>query len=447
MTERQPSAGPGHSSRAPRVGFFGHLGAGNIGNDASMECVFRYLRAERPDAIVDAMCPGPECVKERYAIEAIYLFWHHKYDQRVSGALAIGVKILGKALDVVRTARWVRRHDVVIVPGAGVLESSLPLRPWGMPYAMFLLSLSGRLFGTKIALVSVGAGAVNQRMTRWLFNSSARLAFYRSYRDASALEAMRQRGLDTRRDHVYYDLAFALPQPPAEGGGGEHTRIVAVGVMAYFGSNDDRKHAGEIYSSYVTGMKHFVRYLVSSGRQVRLLVGDTNGSDGSVVEEILTDLRESRPHLHPSSVTALPVTSFTDVMRAMLPADSVVAIRYHNVVAALRISKPTISIGYSPKHDILMKDMGLADFCQSANTIDVARLIDQLTELEKRSVEIREMLQKRNDDIAGIVDGQFSELSSLLFSVGERNRTATVVASSGQVPVEAAGKISPEEAD
>ena len=68
-----------------------------------------------------------------------------------------------------RTASWVRRHDVVIVPGAGVLEASLPLWPWGMPYAMFLLSASGRLFGTKVALVSVGAGIINQRATRWLF--------------------------------------------------------------------------------------------------------------------------------------------------------------------------------------------------------------------------------------------------------------------------------------
>ena len=29
---------------APRVGLFGYLGSGNIGNDASMEAVLRYLR-------------------------------------------------------------------------------------------------------------------------------------------------------------------------------------------------------------------------------------------------------------------------------------------------------------------------------------------------------------------------------------------------------------------
>ena len=42
--------------RRSRVGLFGLLGSGNIGNDASMDAVLRYLRADHPDAIVDAMC-------------------------------------------------------------------------------------------------------------------------------------------------------------------------------------------------------------------------------------------------------------------------------------------------------------------------------------------------------------------------------------------------------
>ncbi len=189
---------------------------------------------------------------------------------------------------MVRTASWVRSHDVVIVPGAGILEASLPMIPRGFPYALFLLCASGRMFGTKVAMVSVGAGAVNQPLTRWLFNSAARLAFYRSYRDAGAREAMRKRGLDISRDHVYPDLAFALPAPPCDA---VDEQTVAVGVMAYYGTNDDRKQAEEIYARYVDGMKRFVRWLVDSGRRVLLIVGDTNGSDDNVVQEILADLR------------------------------------------------------------------------------------------------------------------------------------------------------------
>ena len=106
---------------------------------------------------------------------------------------------------------------------------------------MFLLCTSGRLFGTKVALVSVGANVIHQRVTRRLVTAAARRAFYRSFRDSSARDAMRQMGLDTSGDAVYPDLAFSLPVPAA--GEREAAGAVGVGVMEYSGSNDDRQHA------------------------------------------------------------------------------------------------------------------------------------------------------------------------------------------------------------
>jgi polysaccharide pyruvyl transferase WcaK-like protein len=377
-----------------------------------MEAVLGYLRADHPEAILDAMCGGASQVGDRYGLPAVPLFWYQKYDQRVSGAPAIALKILGKGVDVFRTAAWVQRHDVVIVPGMGVLEASLPLRPWGFPYALLLLSASGRLFGTKIALVSVGAGVIRQPLTRWLFNNAARLASYRSYRNVGSREAMRDRGLDTANDPVYPDLAFALPAPPDRPG---DAQTVCVGVMDYHGSNDDRRRAGEIYSAYVTEMKHFVRWLVDSGRRVRLLVGDTNGSDGNVVQEILADLRISRPGLDASWVAAEPVTSFADIMRAMQPASTVVAIRFHNVLAALKLGKPTIAISYSPKHEALMKDMGLPAYCLPVTALDLDSLARQFTRLQSNTDQIRRTLMERNAANEQLLSEQFAALWTAFF--------------------------------
>jgi hypothetical protein len=50
------------TSVPPRVGLFGLLGQGNLGNDGSMEAVLAYLRAEHPDVILDALCPEPDLV-------------------------------------------------------------------------------------------------------------------------------------------------------------------------------------------------------------------------------------------------------------------------------------------------------------------------------------------------------------------------------------------------
>lgn len=65
---RLPGAGAGL-----RVGLFGNLGSGNIRNDASLEAMLKYLAAAQPGAVLDAMCAGPQTVKDRYGVPAIAL--------------------------------------------------------------------------------------------------------------------------------------------------------------------------------------------------------------------------------------------------------------------------------------------------------------------------------------------------------------------------------------
>ena len=65
--------------------------------------------------------------------------------------------------------------------------------------------------------------------------------------------------------------------------------------MAYRGGNDDRQQAESIYGSYLEQMKQFVIWLVDNGRCVRILVGDTNGSDDEVVQAILDHVHRQRP--------------------------------------------------------------------------------------------------------------------------------------------------------
>ncbi|MGW6404773.1 polysaccharide pyruvyl transferase family protein, partial [Streptomyces sp. NPDC055134] len=267
-----------------RVGVFGLLGSGNFGNDGSLEAVLGYLRAEHPEAVLDALCGGPEAVAARYGIPATRLHWYRGEYRTASRAGAIAAKGLGKLVDAFRTAAWVRRHDVVIVPGMGVLEATLPLRPWGLPYSLFLLCVSGRLLRTRVALVSVGAAAIGNRPTRALVRWSARLATYRSYRDVQSRDAMRAMGVNTTRDEVYPDLAFALPAPLASTPSGP-PGPVCVGVMDFHGGNDDRARAEEIHRRYLDGTIRFVRTLAEEGRPVRLLTGDDG--DASVVAAIL----------------------------------------------------------------------------------------------------------------------------------------------------------------
>lgn len=387
-----------------RVGLFGLLGSGNLGNDGSLEAVVRFLRAEHPDAELTAFCGGPDIIAARYGIRATALNWYRK-EYRTAGDLrSIALKAVGKVVDVVRTAAWVRKQDLVVVPGMGVLETTLPLRPWGLPYSMLLLSLSGRLFGTRVAFICVGASVIGNPPTRRITTLAARLASYRSYRDEFSRDAMREMGVDTSRDEVYPDLAFALPVPHAE----RQPGLVGVGVMAFRGGNDERAHAEEIYRSYVDGMKEFVRRIVEQGRAVRLFTGDR--VDAPVVDEILAECGPS--------VSVTTVSSLDGLMREMAPVDAVVATRYHNVLCALKTRTPTISVGYAGKNDVLMQGMGLGEFCHPARAIDVDRLMEQFHELESRSDELVSVLEQRNTAQGEALKAQFAVLTAML--EGER---------------------------
>ncbi|MFE1910775.1 polysaccharide pyruvyl transferase family protein [Streptomyces anandii] len=388
---------------AARIGVFGLLGSGNLGNDGSLEAVLAHLGREHPEAVVEALCGGPEAVAARYGIRATRLHWYRGEYRTASRAGAIAAKGLGKLVDVFRTAAWVRRQDVVIVPGMGVLEATLPLRPWGFPYSLFLLCASGRLLGTRVALVGVGAAPIGNRATRTLVRWSARLAAYRSYRDVPSREAMRAMGVDTARDDVCPDLAFSLPTVRAPLGAPGR---VCVGVMDFHGGDDDRARAEEIHRRYLDGVIRFVRALVEEGRPVRLLTGDE--CDAPVVAAILGAVDSPL-------VTAAEPASLADLMKETSAAGAVVATRYHNLICALKTGTPTLALGYAAKSEALMERMGLGAYCHPAREVDADRLLEQFRELEKRAPELRRTLAERNRVAADQVDSQFRALTAALF--------------------------------
>ncbi|MFE3659937.1 polysaccharide pyruvyl transferase family protein [Streptomyces sp. NPDC059165] len=395
------------------MGVFGLLGSGNLGNDGSLEAVLGYLRAEHPEAVVDALCGGPETVTTRFGIPATRLHWNRGEYRTASRAGAVAAKGLGKLVDVFRTASWVRRHDVVIVPGMGVLEATLPLRPWGFPYSLFLLCASGRLLRTRVALVSVGAAEIGNRPTRALVRWSARLAAYRSYRDAQSRDAMRAMGVDTARDEVYPDFAFALPTPRASAPS-DSPGPVCVGVMDFHGGNDDRPRAEEIYRRYLDGTIRFVRALVEEDRPVRLLTGDA--CDASVVTAILDTVDSPL-------VTAAEAASLADLMKETAAADTVVAVRYHNLICALKTGTPVLALSYAAKSDALMDRMGLGAYCHPAREVDADRLLQQFRALEKRSPELRQTLAERNRAVARQLKDQFTALTTALFPAADHTHT------------------------
>lgn len=402
---------PGRTSSGEglRVGLFGVLGSGNWGNDGSLEVILDFLRGRFPDARLGFMAMGPDCVEARYGIAATHLQWYEDNMDRLAWVPETVLKLTGRLLDPVRTLRWVRRFDVVIVPGAGVFETTTPTRPWGLPYSLLALGLAARLTGTRLAYVCVGANATRDAATRSVLAGAAWLAHYRSYRDELSRDAVRDMGVDVGADSVYPDLAFAIDVPPKRAVG---DRVVGVGVMNYYGGNDDRYRAAEIHESYLAAVKRFVGMLVDEGWQVRLFTGDKE--DEGVLQEILDHRPARRGPGGDVAVVAESVHSLAELMKVLAEVDLVVASRYHNVLAALKLAIPTLSISYATKNDVLMTSMGLGEFCHPAGEIDFDRLVDQFRGLERRRGELvdgmvacnranHEGVARQLDDLAGIL--------------------------------------------
>jgi polysaccharide pyruvyl transferase WcaK-like protein len=221
---------------------------------------------------------------------------------------------------------------------------------------------------------------------------------------------MRQMGLDTSRDEVYPDLAFALPEPARV----DHPdRTVALGVMAYHGTNADRDRADEVYATYTAKIVEFARWLVDEGYRIRLITGDP--SDLSVVEAVYDDLRRTRPELAEKRLISEPAETLGELMTQLAGVDVVVASRYHNVLSALKLSKPTISISYGTKSDVQMEKMRLAEFRQPIQGLDVARLIDQFRALEARAETVVPVMREKNAEYVESLERQYDVLSAALF--------------------------------
>ncbi|MEP7737350.1 polysaccharide pyruvyl transferase family protein [Nocardioides sp. 31GB23] len=386
------------ADRRLRVGFLGRLGAGNLGNDASLEVVLGLVRSRRPDAVLDAMCSGPEVVRERYDLPAVELH------RALRGPTAWRV-LAGLGVDAVRIGRWVRQHDVVLVPGMGTLESTLHERAWQMPWTLLVMAASGRLWRTRVALVGVGAGAVPEPVQRRMLVGAARLAHYRSFRDERSRDDLRRMGLRTD-DGVYPDVVLALPVPA---GPGARPRSVGLGVMAWSGSNGERAQAERLHAAYVAEMGRVVERLLERGYDVSVLVGD--GDDVPVARALVAGARDERVRL-------LVPTTPDELVEAVASVEVVVAARYHNVVGALRSATPVVALCYAPKHRDLMALMGVEELCHDLRGLDAARLVDHVDEVHRDREALRARLERRLDELAPVFERHFDEVAARVLGAG-----------------------------
>ena len=381
--------------QAGSVALFGLFGCGNLGNDGSLEAMLEFLRRARPRAELFCICGEPDLVAERFGLRTVAIRWTGRPDGLSRKLNRLLLKAPSKLADLVNSFRHVRKADVMIIPGTGILDD-FGERPLGMPFDILRWCLAARIMGTKVAFVSIGAGPIDHPVSRWLMIAAARLAHYRSYRDAQSREFMEGAGLDAGDDPVYPDLAFKLPEPtPTTRATPRSPLTIGVGVMSYYGWYGFADGGQAIFDTYVAKIARFVSHLLDEGHNVRLLTGES--TDWTAVESVIDRVSVARPDDLAPAIEAEPVHSLHDLMGQISKTDVVVATRYHNIVCALKMAKPTISLGYAKKNDVLMASMGLGEYCDHVERFEVRALIQQFSRLCADRQEFEHMLLHSNN--------------------------------------------------
>ena len=156
--------------KSPRICFYGNFGAGNLGNEATLQAVIERILRCWPDGQLLCFCTNPQDVRTRHCIAALPM-------QAINRTAAVGSggtvrrsrltrlfriafhRIPLEFIHWIRCLHAVRRADILIVAGTGIVCDYLT-GPVGYPYEIFKLSALAALCRVKLTFLSVGVGPI-----------------------------------------------------------------------------------------------------------------------------------------------------------------------------------------------------------------------------------------------------------------------------------------------
>lgn len=357
-----------------RIGLLGGIGGGNTGNEVSYAVVRAVLAEKLDGARFAIITPMPEGALHTIA-DPGDLVLPMRAPRPGSGRrpLTVARRVLAELRHVGSTAQAVGGLRAVVVCGTGILDD-FEEPWWGMPWSLALWAVSARARRRPFALVAVGAGPIDGRVSRVLHRMTVRLATSVTYRDADSLRTMARIGAERADARVTCDLAFGYggrPGRPAEPG---ERMCVGLGVMDWTGwQGADR--AG--HERYVGVLCETATALLADGHRVLLLTGQPP-VDGPVAAEVRQRVRDRVPG---GAIEIARCGTFGELCTSIDATDIVVAARFHAIVAALVRGRPVVSMGYAPKNRELLLAAGLTDADRMIAAVTASWVLERITRI------------------------------------------------------------------
>jgi len=415
-----------------KISLFGNFGTHNLGNECTLQAVIHNVRKHLPDVPTDCICSDPEDVSARYNIPAIPIYSRHRNASRsraeapYTNALVrlvrrVFIRVPQELLHWITAFRTLKGTKMLIMTGTGML-TDFGITPLDLHYEILKWSLAAKLRRCKVVFLSVGGSRLDHPLSRWLVKFALSLADYRSYRDRFSRDCLDGIGANTSADPVYPDLAFSFPRTGLPGSPKRNRtgRVVGVGLMDYYGKESRRETGEHVYRAYLETMARFTGWLLNQQYTVRLLIGDVS-YDKRAKHDLREVLDRDRVTYDDRQLVDEPVFSVEQLLAQLATTDVVVATRFHNVLLALLLNKPVVSIAYDPKIDALMAEAGLAAYCQPIDDIDVQKLIGKFSRLEANRETVKADLRRQVEQHRRVLDEQYA----IIFKMCGRSGVAT----------------------
>jgi polysaccharide pyruvyl transferase WcaK-like protein len=380
---------------------FGLFGIGNFGNEATLDAALEATARVLPDARVWAICADPRRVEAEHGVPALQMSPSGRLGRLAAGG-RVRRRVVRPLLEIGRLVfaiHHLRRVDLVVVPGTGILDD-YGQTPTQLPLDVARWSAAARIARARLIYLSIGAGPIVHPVSRRLMRFAVGRAAFCSYRDEGSRRFMESIGRETAADEVWPDVVFALDRETGVSRDDERPFTVALGVMNYRGWGGS---SIDTHDRYVDRMVDLASRLRRAGHELRLVIGED------------TDLPVARTvarRLGDPAVDVVQVAGLDGVCAAVANTDVLVASRYHNLVAALIAGVPAISLSYADKNDQLLDSFELGEYCQPIENFDPGLVLEHIETIradhKALTAGIRRRVAATRAEIRGRLDAQLA---------------------------------------
>ena len=430
------------SQSRKKIGVFSHGGVKNLGDEALFAAVVQNTRLRLPEAEIVGFTINPADTVVRHGIPCFPIRWipdadlaasPHKPSQSVAapvpqqgpashGGLRHIVKnipgvrpailafrrLLSVLISVAREPRflfdsYIRLRGTHVLLLAGGQQLNDIYGTWSFPYTLFKWMIIARLARTKVAVLSVGAGPIDSRLSKFFIKRVLNMVSYRSYRDAISSDLIRCLGV--KGDHpVLPDLVYSLrlPDPPSPARASSCT--VAMNPVPFYDGRYWATPDSARYEDYVQKFADFSAWLDRTGHSILFFPTQVR-ADVLTIQDIRRQMNgsgDSRRILEPR-----PIQNLEDLVSEISRADIVIANRYHGILISLMMNKPVLGVAYHEKSRALLAQAGLGDYVLNIADFKTQDLIDKFTALKSNAPALRRVIVERLAPLRKALDDQY----------------------------------------